>query len=243
MKTEVFTIESKHLRKKMSISVSGHYGFSLLMFPVFSDSHSEVFENGMIDALRSATENGKAKIYSVDAVNFESWLAEDIPPEERSRRHFQYNNFIEEEVIPFIFDNCGSPVPVLTCGAAIGAYHAANIFFRRPDIFLGTISMSGTYNMEHFTKGYFDENCYFNSPVHYLPNLDDVFWMTHLRSRHHIYLMSGSGDDEFPGNARHISQIMTEKDIEHMLDIWGAEWGHRPETWTRMLRFIMQEKL
>ncbi|MFP4528557.1 MAG: esterase family protein [Candidatus Kapaibacterium sp.] len=243
MKQEQFSIDSKHLGRKMNITVLGHYGFTMLTFPSFGDDNREVIDNGMIASIAPAIERGKVRLYCVDSVNFESWLAEDKEPIERSRRHYEYNNFIEEEMLPFIFDNCGSPVPIMTCGAAIGAYHAANLFFRRPDIFLGCIAMSGTYNLEHFTQEYWDENCYFNSPVHYLPNLTDVFWMTYLRARHHIYLLSGSGENEYPDNARHLSHILTEKDVPHDLDIWGPEFGHIPESWTRMLPHVIDRKL
>lgn len=41
--------------------------------------------------------------------------------------------------------------------------------------------MSGSYDLKSYTKGYFDDNVYFNSPVDYLPRWDDNFMFDHMR--------------------------------------------------------------
>jgi len=170
---EIHRIKSASLGQTMDIAVYGHYGFSLLLFPTITDDPFENENAGMINALEEHVIKGKLRIFSVGSVNFQSWLNYDIPSNERSERHLQYNNFLLNEAVPFIFTKAEGPSPIITAGAAIGAYHAANTYFRRPDLFYGTIAMSGTFNIEHFTQGYFDSNCYFNSPVHYLPNMTD----------------------------------------------------------------------
>ena len=153
------------------------------------------------------------------------------------------NIIIIQEVLPAIFGICGGPVPIIACGAALGAYHAANHYFRRPDIFHGLIAMSGTYNIEHFSKEYFDENCYFNSPIHYLPNLNDEYWLSFLKNKHHVYLLSGKGEKEHPENLTHISEILTAKNIPFNSDFWGEEWGHNPNTWAAMMLSLLETKL
>lgn len=55
----------------------------------------------------------------------------------------------------------------------MGASHAANNFFIRPELFSGFIALSGRYDIASFFKGYFDDNVYNNSPVHYLVNMDN----------------------------------------------------------------------
>jgi len=240
---ETHTIKSDALGQKMDIAVYGHFGFALLLFPSISDSPFENEDAGMIDALEEQIEKGKMRIFSIGSVNFQSWLNDEIKPEKRSERHLQYNNFLLSEAVPFIFTKADGPTPIITTGAAIGAYHAANTYFRRPDLFYGTIAMSGTYNIEHFTKGYFDSNCYFNSPVHYLPNMTDPYWLSFLQSKHHVYLLSGSGQNEYPDNSRHLSSILSEKGINHSLDIWGDDCDHSYVTWTKMLKHMMETKL
>lgn len=243
MQKEISTIWSSHLNKEMEIAVYGHFGVNLLLFPSITDNFLENDREGLIDPLAQHIRNGKCRVYSIGAVNFESWLNNEIEPELKSTRHFEYDKFISEEVLKFIYEDCGGPVPIMTVGAAIGAFHAANSYFKRPDLFYGVVAMSGTYNLQHFSRDYFDETCYFNSPIHYLPNLTDSYWLSFLRSRHHVYLMSGSGENEYPGNAVHLGEILSFKGIPHKVDIWGNEWGHNFDTWKNMLAHIMTTKL
>ena len=236
-------LNSEVLKKEMNIAVYGHYGFALLLFPATSDDYLEYENNGLIETIKQFIEKGKCTVFSIAGANFESWLNGELSPEEKSQRHYEYNQFIIEEVLPFVFGTCGGPVPVITCGAGIGAFHAANHYFRRPDIFYGMIAMSGTYNIMHFTGGYFDENCYFNSPVHYLPNLHDEYWLSFLRNKHHVYMMTGTGENEHPANLDNIVSILNMKEIPHHHDYWGNEWGHNWVTWKAMLNHILETSL
>ena len=60
----------------------------------------------------------------------------------------------------------------LTTGASFGAFHAANTFFRRPDLFGGAIAMSGFYDLgRNYLDGYSDDNVFFNNPAWYLPGV------------------------------------------------------------------------
>jgi esterase/lipase superfamily enzyme len=233
---------SSNLGKEINLYVYGHYGFGILLFPAMTDDPAEYEEESLIEALSPYIEKGKCKVFSICSVNEESWLNKDKTPEEKSQRHLEYNNFIIEEAVPFIFGECGGPVPIITCGAGLGAYHAANTYFRRPDIFQGTIAASGVYNIEQLTGGYFDSNCYFNSPIHYLPNLNDNYWLSFLKSKHHIYIMSGKGKGETPHNAIQLGEILAMKGIPHHVDIWGEEWGHNWDSWKAMISHVIETK-
>ena len=94
-------------------------------------------------------------------------------PADRAIRNQQYNKYVAEEVVPFIKTHCKGKVSIVTAGASLGAFHSPNTFFRRPDLFAGVIAMSGSYDIKAYSDGYYDDNCYFNSPVDYLPNLTD----------------------------------------------------------------------
>ena len=242
MQKEIHHWKSANLNKDMEIVVYGHYGFALLLFPATTDDNTENEKNGLIEILSPMITKGKCRVFSVSDVMFDSWLNNTKTPEKKSLRHFQYNNYISDEVAPFIFNQCGGAIPIVTCGAAIGGYMAANTYFRRPDIFFGTLAMSATFDITHFTGGYFDENCYYNSPVHYLPNLNDTYWLSFLQSKHHVNILSGSGENEFPGNSSHLDNILHMKGIPHLVDIWGPEWGHDWNTWNAMSKFIIENK-
>ncbi len=235
MNRTLYTLNSENLGEDVDIVVYGHYGSTILLFSVFEDDALENERNGIIEAISPFIKNGKIRVYSIPTANRQIW-ASGLSHHDCSERHSAYNNFVVEEVLPFIYDNCGTVLPVITAGASHGAYQAVNLYFRRPDLFLGTVGMSGNYNIGHLTQGYFDDNCYFNSPVHYLPNLEDNYWLTFLRSRHHVQLMSGKGHGENPSESYHLSNILNRKNIPHKVDIWGEEWGHNPETWKEMLK-------
>ena len=70
------------------------------------------------------------------------------------------------------------------CGASLGAYHAANLAFRHPDVISLFISLSGAFEISDFFDGYHDENIYFNSPYEYLPNMPDP-WKVRSHPDHH----------------------------------------------------------
>ncbi len=235
-------ISSEYLNKDMNVAVYGHYGFGLLFFPSFTDDFMEIEENGLINSIKNHIDKGKCRVFSIEGIMSESWGSSDSPPERKSQRHLDYNNFLTDEAVPFIYNQSGGPVPIICAGASIGAYNAVNTYFRRPDIFYGAVGMSGHFNIEQYTSGYFDDNCYFNSPVHYLPNLTEDYWLSFLTGRHHVYLLSGSGDGENPGNTLHLHEILKKKNIHHFIDIWGKEWRHDWHTWQEMLAKIIGEK-
>jgi esterase/lipase superfamily enzyme len=129
-------------------------------------------------------------------------------------------------------------VPIITTGASLGAFHAANSFFRRPDIFSGTIAMSGSYDLKSYTKGYYDDNVYFNSPVDYLPNWNDEYMLNHAR-KGKIIIATGQGSYEDPQASINLSNILNSKGIRHWLDLWGYDMPHDWPTWRKMLPYFL----
>ncbi len=239
MERLIHTIYSKSLNREMDIAVYGHFGLALLLFPTFTDDFLENEKHGLVQSIDQYIKSGKIKVFTISGVNSESWLNDELPVEQKSEMHFKYNNFITEEMVPFIIKECGGVVPIITCGASMGAYHAANKYFRRPDMFLGTIALSGNYNLEAFSGGIHDENCYFNSPIHYLPNLTDNYWLSFLMSRHHVYIITGEREGENPDATRHLQHILDSKNIPNNTEYWGTEFGHNWDTWKEMLKNIV----
>jgi esterase/lipase superfamily enzyme len=223
----------------MEIAVYGHYGFALLMFPTASADFLEYERFGLINAIAPFIDSGKLKAFSINSINNESWLNDSVPPPYRAIRHQQYNQYVVDEVVPFIRNNTSQETMIITTGASLGALHAANTFFRRPDIFEGTIAMSGSYDIKAYSKGYYDDNCYFNSPVDYLPNLTDGRILEQLRSKHHIYILSGQGAYEAPERSVQLGRILASKGIPHHVDLWGHDIPHDWPTWLAMLPHVL----
>jgi esterase/lipase superfamily enzyme len=226
---------SPSLNKEMPVAVYGHYGFALLLIPTAAADYLEYERFQLMDSLAPLIEEGKVKIFSVDSINNESWMNNGMDPHHKILRHKQWNDYIYNEVVPFIRNNTSGETPVITCGASFGALHSANLFFKRPDIINGCIAMSGVYELTEYTKGYFDEDVYFNSPMHYMPNLADHSILEQIRRSSHIHLLSGSGAYEDPESTRRFAGILYGKGIWYELDIWGEEWTHDWPTWRAML--------
>lgn len=234
MHREIHKWWSPNLNKEMEIVVYGHYGYALLMFPTAAADYLEYERFNLIDTIADFINKGEVKAFSINSINNESWLNRNMHPEHKAIRHQQYNKYVEEEVVPFIINHCRGYVPIINTGASLGALHAANMFFRRPDLFAGVIAMSGSYNLKDYTKGYYDTNCYFNSPVDYLTNLTDENVLSNLRNRS-IIISSGQGDYENPDASKNLSNILNSKGIKHWLDLWGFDMPHDWPTWRKML--------
>ncbi len=232
---------SPNLNKDMEIAVYGHYGFALLMFPTAGADFLEYERFQMIDSIQPFIDSGKCKVFSINSINNESWLNKQMYPPHKSLRHGQYNQYVVGEVAPFIFDHCKGNVPIITTGASLGAYHAANTFFRRPDIFRGTIAMSGVYGLKEYSDGYYDQHVYFNSPVEYLPNATNETYLSQMRNNLGIVIASGQGEYEDPSASVRLSNILNSKGIRHWLDLWGYDVKHDWPTWRDMLPYFLNK--
>lgn len=226
---------SPNLNKEMEIAVYGHFGFALLMFPSAAADYLEYERFYLIDSIKPAIEAGKVKVFSINSINSESWLNDTITPRQKAVRHQQFNAYVAEEVVPYIDNSMNGHTLTITSGVSLGAFHAANTVFRRPDLFDGTIGMSGIYDLKSYSKGYYDEDVYFNSPVDYLPNMPEGEILDLLRAKKHLHFLSGDGAYEAPAATLAIADILNMKGIPNNVEIWGKEWGHDWPTWRAML--------
>lgn len=242
MRREITNWYSPTLNKEMEAVVYGDNGFALLMFPTAAADFLEYERFQMIDELKPLIESGKVRVYSINSINSESWLNDEMHPKDKATRHQQFNEYIVNEVVPYIHRDSGGLNRIVTTGASLGALHAANSFFRRPDIFAGTIAMSGSYDLADYAKDYFDDNCYFNSPIHYLPNLEDEEMLKEMGNDKNIYIVTGQGNYENPEASKKLSEILQSKQIPHTLDLWGFDVPHDWPSWRQMLPFVIESK-
>jgi esterase/lipase superfamily enzyme len=226
----------------MEIVEYGYWGTALLLLPTAAADFLEYERFLLIDTIKPFIESGKFKVYSISSINSESWLNREMHPRHKSIRHQQFNQYVYNEVVPFIRSRTSADTSIITSGASLGALHSANLFFRRPDLINGVIAMSGVYDLSTYTDGYYDQDVYFNSPEHYLPNLNDDFFLPRLRSSKHIHILSGSGAYESPDAARRLSGILHSKEIPHELDIWGYDMKHDWPTWRAMLPHYLETR-
>ena len=242
MKREIHSWHSPALNKTMEVAVYGHYGTALLLFPTAAADFLEYERFQLIDSVSRQINEGKVKVFSVNSINAESWLNQYMHPRHKAIRHQQFNEYIFNEVVPFIKNMTSQETPIIASGASFGALHAANLFFRRPDLINGVIAMSGDYNLSSYTKGYHDEDVYFNSPIQYLPNLNDEYYLPLIKKSGHIHIVTGSGEWEQPDASRRLSAVLNAKGIPHELDVWGHDIPHDWPSWRKMLPYYLDSR-
>ncbi len=243
MKIEYHKWFSPSLGHDMELKVYGWYGKPMLVFPAQGGRFYEYEDFKMIDAISDYIEAGKIKVYTVDSIDNQSWANYGIHPADRARRHEDYDRYITQEVAPFIIDNCASTSQrFIVTGVSMGAYHAGNFFFRHPDIFDTLIAISGLFQLRIFIGDYSDDNVYFNSPLYYLPNLDDPWYLDQYRkSRIIVGVGQGSWEDDMLADARELQRILSEKNIPHWVDYWGHDVNHDWPWWRQMMPYFLQK--
>jgi len=239
MKREITSWYSQTLNKDMQVVVYGDFGTPLLMFPTAGADYLEYERFQLIDSISPFINNSKFKVYSINSINNESWLNDSVYPPHKSLRHGQYNQYIIEEVVPFIYDSCKGEVPIITTGASLGAYHAMNTFLRMPSVFRGTIAISGIYDLKEYSNGYYDDHVYYNSPIDFLPNVYDENYLNQMRNNLGVIIASGQGEYEDPNGSIQLSNILNSKGISHWLDLWGDDMKHDWSTWRDMLPYFL----
>jgi esterase/lipase superfamily enzyme len=242
MKRELTSWFSPALNKEMPIASYGHFGFAILLIPTAAADYLEYERFQLIDAIAPFINSGKCRVFSIDSMNKESWMNNQMLPEHKAIRHNQFNNYVFNEVVPFIRSSTSDETMIYTCGASFGALHAMNLFMKRPDIINGAISMSGVYDLTEYTKGFWDDQVFYNSPVHYIPSLNDNWYLDKIKASHHIHIYSGSGNFEDPEASKKFAGILYTKGIWYDLDVWGPDIHHDWPTWRSMLPYILDKK-
>lgn len=236
MRKEVHHWYSHRTELDMPVAVYGHYGLPLLLFPTASADFEEYERFHLIGALKGLIEGGRIKVYSVDSINRHAWGAgSHVHPGHKAWMTQMYDEYLSQELIPFIFAHCDGHQPIITSGASMGAFWAANTLFKHPDLIEGMVGLHGVYDLEVYHEGYFDDCCYFNNPCAFLPHLHDEYHLPSLLGKKHIYIVTSYGKWENPEFSKKMARVLAERGISHRLDIWDNQWPHDWPSWRYML--------
>jgi esterase/lipase superfamily enzyme len=219
---------SPSLGRDMELLVFGHAGLPVIVFPTSMGRFFDYENRNMISIIGDQYERGQIQAFCVDSVDAESWYNKSIHPAQRAARHEQYDHYLVNEVVPFVRSRNSSSELTVT-GCSFGGYHSANFALKHPQIVTEFISMGGAFDIHQFLDGYYDDNCYFNCPPDFLPNLNDP-----AVNRMNIVLAAGEYDICRAENER-LSGIFASKNIAHTLDIWGDGAGHDWPWWQAMV--------
>jgi esterase/lipase superfamily enzyme len=216
----------------------GHYGRPLLAFPSQEGHAADYEQRGMIDAIAWLIEAGRVKVYCVSSYDSASWHDGSLPLDERARRHGRYEDWLLQQVVPFVHADCGGFQEILVTGPSFGAYHAANVALRRADLFPLALCLSGVYDVSVVGWGEPGDATYFQNPMSYVAHLHDghLDW---LRSRLSLLLVCGQGQWEDTTGAlestRAFAGLLAAKGIRHELDLWGHDVPHDWPSWRAQL--------
>lgn len=233
---------SPALGREMEIKVWGHAGRPVLFIPC-QDGRFFDFENyKMTDTWGPWIESGQCMVFSIDTIDKETYSA-DYDAYWRIRHHEQWISYIRYEVVPFIHGvtnerNGWTGVPgIIPFGCSLGATHAANLYFRFPEVFDGLLALSGIFTSEYGFSGYMDEEVYRNSPVDYLANLSPDHPYVQQYNRHKAIIVVGQGAWERPESTFRLQDICREKGIQVWFDIWGHDSVHDWDWWYKQCAY------
>jgi esterase/lipase superfamily enzyme len=240
MHVEDHAWESPAIGHGMPLRLYGHDGRPIVAFPPQDGRHLDFEGFGMIEALAPLIEAGRLRIVAVDSIDHESWTNEGLSPGDRARRHGAYDRYLVDEVVPWVGAVTGRSTLWAT-GCSMGGYHAANVAFRHPDLFDGVVAISGLYQLRHFIGDAMDDAVYLQSPLHYLPNLDDPWYLDRLRKASLCFVCGqGAWEEEMLEDTRALGAILEAKAIPAIVDIWGYDVNHDWPWWRRMLPYELE---
>jgi len=222
---------SRELGREMELLVFGHAGPPLLVFPTSMGKFFEYEDRGMIGALGAKIDGGELQVFCPDSVDTESWYNKGVHPRVRLMRHLQYERYILHELLPYLRSRNQSQQLAVT-GCSFGGYHAVNFALKHPDVVSRCVSMSGAFDIHQFLDGYYDNDCYFNCPTDFLPNMSDDWFLSRYRKMK-IVLAAGEWDICL-GHNQDLSRMLHAKAIPHWLDVWGDHADHEWPWWLKM---------
>jgi esterase/lipase superfamily enzyme len=231
---------SPALGHEMWLKVYGHGGRPVLGFPSQDGRWTDWEAWGMVAAVGPLIDAGRLRLLTLDSVDWQSWTNASLPGTDRARRQADYDRYVAEEVVPFALELTGF-AHAWTAGVSMGAYHAMNTLLRHPDRVDGTVVMSGLYRLRHFIGDFVDDAVYFQSPIHYLPNLEDPWYLTRLRlAKIAVVVGQGAWEDEMVEDTRELEWSLRAKEIPAIVDYWGHDVNHDWPWWRVMLPHYLE---
>lgn len=236
MRRRYETLFSPAIGREVQVLAFGHYGAPLIAFPSGGGQFFDFEENGMIGAVSHLIEAGKLKVYCLESLDHESWLAH-ADPHLRAARHGAYEDFVVNTLLPAVRRDCeDATLTVALIGCSLGAFHAANFALKHPHLFPYALCLSGRYDLEAITGPSDSPEVYFNNPVAYVKNFGGAH-LEFVRRNTHLVLVCGQGawEDKCLRETHLLADLLRDKGISHERDIWGHDVEHHWSWWQRQL--------
>ena len=245
MEIQYFKQYSPALGRDMECKVYGHAGRPVLFIPC-QDGRFFDFENfSMTNVWAPWIDAGEVMVFAIDTIDQETGSNKNGDARWRICRHEQWIRYITDEMVPFMRGmvnerNGWTGYPgVMVFGCSLGATHAVNLYFRRPDLFDGLLALSGIYSAEYGFDSYMDDLVYANSPVHYLANMPKEHPYIELYNKKKAIICVGQGPWELPESTRQLQQILQDKGIDAWVDFWGYDCSHDWCWWYKQVEYFV----
>ena len=207
----------------------GHSGAPILVFPTSGGSNREAYDFGIVHALRPWIERGAVQLFCLDSIDRQSWYAYHLHPGRRAHHHALYDRYVRDEVVPLVHHL--NPNHFLsTFGCSFGAYHAMNFGLRHPGTISRIFAFSGLYRIDGFVDGYWDDNCYFHSPMAYMAHMGESDLLRAIRQQRII--LTTTKHNEVPGLGHgtfEMARTLRAKGVPVLYSVW--EHGHHRHDW------------
>jgi esterase/lipase superfamily enzyme len=231
----------------MEYKIYGYKGKPVLAFPTSNGRFYQYEDFGMIRALAKFIDDGKIQIWAVDGIDWETFFSNSWDKIARIKRHEQYFNYLNEELVPAILqeskkNNGGNDQQLLLTGCSMGAYHSTNFYLHYPWFIDTVIALSGVYSTNYFFGDYKPMEIYLNSPIDYLNNDQDIYYMERLRKSKLIFCC-GHGDYEEPmlHETSKLKSVFEKKNIPAWFDFWGSESKHDWDWWQKQIVYFIEK--
>jgi esterase/lipase superfamily enzyme len=245
MRRDVVNLYSPAIGAGANVIALGSYGRPVLAFPAMRGRAHDWESTGMVDAVRPLIDAGRVKLYLVDSFDDGSWFRNDLPLDARAREHLKFEDWILNQVVPFIHQDCAGIPEIITTGCSMGAFHAVTFALRHAHVFPVALGLSGVYDVRTFEAwGDYGTDAYFVDPIAFVGGLhgDHLAW---LQRQLTLHLVVGTGAWEDSSGAlqstRALRPILEAKGLRTKYYEWGWDTPHDWPSWRRQIATYLPE--
>ncbi len=240
---------SSWLGRDMEFKIYGHSGKPVMFIPCQAGRFFD-FENfKMLDHWAPWIERGECTVYAIDCLDEIAWAAVGADNRWRIENHERWYHYVVDEMVPTIKHlsglRNGYDQSILVFGCSMGAMHAANLYFRRPDLFDRLFAISGLYDSREFFGDYMDDLVYQNCPVNYLAGMPQDHPYIGMYNERKALIVVGQGDWEGPllDSTRWLDTVCAQKGIHVRFEYWGLDVAHDWPWWFKMVEHYLPQLL
>jgi len=238
---------SPSLGRDMEFKIFGLKGKPVLVFPSFAGRFFQYEDFGMLEAWKPYLDDKRVQLFCVDSIDGETFGGQgDVHA--RIERQEAYFRYIRNEFIPKLFDYSnfinGVPQKIFATGCSMGAYHAANLFFRCPDVVDTLVGLSGVYHPRLFFGETDDPLVSLNAPLEFLTaDHDDAYWHDIYRARLVFCAGQGAYDEKMLDDTLALKNLLDVRKIPAFVDIWGRDVTHDWPWWKKQMAYFLPRVL